>query len=80
MVMFKYTAQGTDNSIKEGVLDETDKAAAARSLMMQGLRPLEIKPHKSDRKKQLSLPVLQLGKNKITRADIDFSLDRYPCS
>lgn len=72
MVMFKYTAQGTDNSIKEGVLDETDKAAAARSLMMQGLRPLEIKPHKSDRKKQLSLPVLQLGKNKITRADIDF--------
>jgi general secretion pathway protein F len=72
MVMFKYTAQGTDNSIKEGVLDEPDKTAVARSLMLQGLRPLEIKPHKSDRKKQLSLPVLQLGKNKITKADIDF--------
>jgi len=72
MVMFKYTAQDKDNSVKEGVLDEPDKAAVARSLMLQGLRPLEIKPHKADRKKQFSLPVLQLGKNKITKADIDF--------
>jgi general secretion pathway protein F len=72
MVMFKYTAQDKDNSVKEGVLDEPDKAAVARNLILQGLRPLEIKSHKSDRKKQFSLPVLQLGKNKITKADIDF--------
>ena len=72
MAMFEYTALDTDNSVKEGMLDEPDKAAAARHLMLQGLRPLEIKPHKSDRKKQFSLPVLQLGKNKITKADIDF--------
>ncbi len=72
MAMFKYTALDAGNTLNEGVLDEADKAAAARHLMMQGLRPIEIKPYRPGQKRQFSLPVLQFGKNKITRADIDF--------
>lgn len=72
MAMFKYTALDTGNTLKEGILDEANKAAAARHLMMQGLRPLEIKSYRSGQKRQFSLPTLQLGKNKITRTDIDF--------
>ena len=70
--MFKYTALDAENSIKEGVIDGTDKTAAAQSLIRQGLRPLQIKGYKAEKKKGFSLPDLQIGKNKITRADIDF--------
>lgn len=72
MGMFKYTALDAENSITEGVIDEADKTTAAQSLMRQGLRPLQIKGYRAEKKKRFSLPGLQLGKNKITRADIDF--------
>ncbi len=70
MSLFKYTALDQQNTVKSGVVDEFDKAAAAKRLMRQGLRPLDIQRHTESKKFSLSLDIFR--KNKITKTDIDF--------
>ena len=73
MALFKYTALDSSNAVKEGVLEVDDKSAAAKKLMVQGLRPLEVKPYSSKAGIQISLPAfLAFRRNKITRMEIDF--------
>lgn len=73
MPLFKYTAIDGKNVVKEGVLDEEDKAAALKRLMVQGLRPLELKRHSKGQEKQLSMPdFLRFRRKKISRLEIDF--------
>lgn len=70
MSLFKYSALEADNKIRKGVIEEIDKSSAARRLMAQGLRPLEIKPHKEEKK--LSFSLNHFASKKLTRTDIDF--------
>lgn len=73
MPLYKYAAVDGKNDFKEGVLEGADKAAAAKRLMSQGLRPLEIKPHSQGRGKQFQLGnIFSFAQKKITRTDIDF--------
>ncbi|OKY73842.1 MAG: hypothetical protein BM485_16335 [Desulfobulbaceae bacterium DB1] len=73
MPIFKYKAVDGDRSIKEGVLEEADKETAAKKLMKQGLRPLEIKAYTPASGRQLRLPAfLDFHRGKITRLEIDF--------
>jgi len=70
MSLFSYTALEANNQIKKGVIEEIDQKSAARYLMAQGLRPLEIKAHVAEKKISFSLP--KFGKNKLSKTDIDF--------
>jgi general secretion pathway protein F len=70
MSLFKYSAIGPANEIKEGVLEESNKEAAARKLMLQGLRPLEIRSHQKATRTRLSLQQFRL--DRVNKADIDF--------
>jgi general secretion pathway protein F len=70
MSLYSYSALDGTGSVKRGVIEEIDKSAAARQLMGQGLRPLEIKPHRPAKQFSLSLPAF--GKNKLTKTDLDF--------
>ncbi len=73
MALFKYTALDGKDTVKEGVLEETDQATALKKLMAQGLRPLELKAYKKGQGKQLSMPnFLWFRKKKISRLEIDF--------
>jgi|GEM_PF-263729 len=73
MPLFKYKALDNENTVKEGVVEETDKTAAAKKLMLQGFRPLEIRPYTPGSKNQISLPdFLNFKRDKITRQEIDF--------
>lgn len=72
MALFKYSALGPENQLREGILEELDKAAVARKLMLQGLRPLEIRPHQEDGRARLSFSLGRLQHSKITKKDIDF--------
>ena len=73
MPLFKYTAMDGSNAMKEGVVEDIDKPAAARKLMLQGFRPLEIRPYSPDSRKEISLPqFLHFRSHKITRLEIDF--------
>jgi general secretion pathway protein F len=72
MAPYKYSALGPENELKEGVLEETDKAAVARKLMLQGLRPLEIRPHREAGGTRFSLSLEQLRRDRITKGDIEF--------
>lgn len=70
MNLYSYSALDSANSVKRGTIEEIDKAAAARRLMTQGLRPLEIKPYRASRKFNLSFKAF--NRNKLTKTDIDF--------
>jgi type II secretory pathway component PulF len=70
MSLFRYSALEADNKIRKGVIEEIDKSSAARRLMSQGLRPLEIREHKEGKK--LSISLGQFSSKKMTRADIEF--------
>lgn len=70
MGLYDYTAVDAGNQVKEGTLDVADTAAAAKKLMMQGLRPIEIRQHSGDKKTSLSLDLFR--SKKITRTDITF--------
>ncbi|MCK9294779.1 MAG: type II secretion system F family protein [Desulfobulbaceae bacterium] len=73
MPLFKYTALDSENAVKEGVVEETDKAAAAKKLMQQGIRPLEIRSYTPGSKMQLSLPhFLHFTRDRISRVEINF--------
>lgn len=73
MALFKYTAVDTKNAVKEGVIEEADKGAAAKRLIKKGLRPLEISPHSLNKGKQITLPgFLKFREGKITSQEIDF--------
>ncbi len=70
MNLYDYTALEHDNTLAEGVLEDIDKAAVAKRLIMQGLRPLEIHPHTKTGKSSLFLEKFRTSK--VTRTDINF--------
>ena len=70
MNLYNYTALDQENSVTEGVIEDLDKAAVARRLIMQGLRPLEINPH--TRAGKPSFFVERFRISKVTRSDINF--------
>ncbi|MDD5758546.1 MAG: type II secretion system F family protein [Desulfobulbaceae bacterium] len=70
MSLYSYSALDAGNNVKRGIIEEIDKAAAARRLLGQGLRPLEIKPQKAGSKAVFSFDSFR--KNKLTKADLDF--------
>ncbi len=70
MSLFSYTAIDSANAVRKGVIDGLDRQAAAKALMSQGLRPLEVKIHHEGRKLNINLGFLR--KNKLTKTDIDF--------
>ncbi|MCK5228639.1 MAG: type II secretion system F family protein, partial [Desulfobulbaceae bacterium] len=70
MGLYDYKAVGAGNQVKEGTLDVADTAAAAQKLMMQGLRPIEIKQHTKGKRASFSLD--RLRRKEITRTDIIF--------
>lgn len=70
MNLYSYSALDAKNIVKRGTVEEIDKASAARRLMTQGLRPLEIKPYRASRKVNLSLKGFR--RSKLTKTDIDF--------
>ncbi|MDA8163807.1 MAG: type II secretion system F family protein [Desulfobacteraceae bacterium] len=72
MALYKYRALGAENDLREGVLEEIDKMAVARKLMLQGLRPLEIRPHREGGRSRLALSFKGFGQDKITKKDIEF--------
>lgn len=71
MSLFNYSALDYENTLKEGVMDGTDKAMVAHKLLSRGLRPLEIKPH-AERKKSALASIELFKREKITRSDIEF--------
>lgn len=70
MPLFKYSALDLTNTVKEGVIEGTDKAMAARKLLQQGLRPVSIRPHAEAKSSLFSIELFQ--RKKLTRTDIDF--------
>jgi len=70
MSLYSYTALDSTNATKKGVLEEIDKVSAARRLMRQGLRPLEIKEHRHASKSPISLKFFE--RKKLTKTDIEF--------
>jgi len=70
MSLYSYTALDSSNTTKKGVLEEADKLSAARRLMRQGLRPLEIKEHRDVAKSPINLKLFE--RKKLTKTDIEF--------
>lgn len=70
MSLFRYNALQADNTIKKGVIEEIDQKSAAKRLMAQGLRPLEIRRLAADKKRAFTLP--KFRREKLTKTDIDF--------
>jgi len=68
--LFNYKALDSKNAVTQGVLEEKDRDAVAQRLMVQGLRPLEIKRHAEVRKFSISLGSLR--QEKISKSDIEF--------
>jgi general secretion pathway protein F len=69
MSLYSYTALTSQNELKNGILDDLNKEAISRRLIMQGLRPLDIRPYT---KTKASLSLDRFRRNRMTRADIDF--------
>ncbi len=73
MPLYKYTAVDNDNTVKEGVIEETDKDSAAKKLILQGIRPIEIKAYTPGQKKRVALPnIFSFQREKISRMEIEF--------
>ena len=74
MGQFKYTALDANNQTQDGVLEAVDQESAAKLLMQQGLRPLDIRRHRQggfDLPRGFGLQ-LRFRQEKLTRADIEF--------
>jgi general secretion pathway protein F len=69
MSLYSYSALTSQNEIKNGIIDDLNKEAVSRRLIMQGLRPLAIHPYT---KTKASLSLDRFRRSKMTRADIDF--------
>jgi len=69
MSLYSYSALTVNNEIKNGIIDDIDKETVSRRLIMQGLRPLAIRPYTKD-KTFLSLD--RFRRNKVTKTDIEF--------
>jgi general secretion pathway protein F len=72
MALFKYSALGPANEMNERILEDADKGAVARKLMLQGLRPLEIQPHQEAGRSRVSLSLAQFRRDRVTKGDIEF--------
>ena len=77
MGQFKYTALDADNQAQDGVLDAPDQESAARRLMQQGLRPLNIRRLGGGLGHSLGLPKgvglrFRFRQERLNRADIEF--------
>ncbi|MFZ5765952.1 MAG: type II secretion system F family protein [Thermodesulfobacteriota bacterium] len=73
MPLFKYKVAEGNRSIREGVVEEADREAAARKLMLQGLRPLEIAPYSGKGGKKIRLPTFfDRQGGKISTMEIEF--------
>ena len=70
MSLYRYSALDSSNAIKKGVVEDIDKASAARRLMGQGLRPLEIKEHQDEIKSAINFDFLK--RKKLNKTDIEF--------
>lgn len=70
MSFYSYSALDAANTVKRGIIEEIDKAAAAKRLMGMGLRPLEIKPHRVS--KPVGFSLQSFRRNKMTKTDLDF--------
>ena len=70
MSLYSYTALDSSNAVRKGVVEEVDKNVAAKRLMSQGLRPLEIKEYREAKK--IPSPLKVFGNKKLSRTDIDF--------
>lgn len=71
MSLYKYTAIDSKNATVDGVLEAGDKHMVAERLMMQGLRPLDIRSYQETKK--ISFSIFQkFRQHKLTRSDIDF--------
>ncbi|OGQ97039.1 MAG: hypothetical protein A2521_14580 [Deltaproteobacteria bacterium RIFOXYD12_FULL_57_12] len=69
MGLYNYSALNAENAVVEGVLEENDETAVARRLMLQGLRPLEIRQRSPAK---MTLPLARFRSQKISTADINF--------
>ena len=69
MSLYNYVAVTAANEIKKGVLEESDKDAAAKKLMQSGLRPLEIR---RAQQAKASFSLDRFRQDKVTRGDVDF--------
>ncbi|MFZ5774072.1 MAG: type II secretion system F family protein [Thermodesulfobacteriota bacterium] len=75
MGRFKYTALAADGKPQEGEIEAADQEDAARSLMVQGLRPLAIQRLRQGGLAGVELaPLLglRLRGERLNRADLDF--------
>lgn len=71
MNLFKYVAIDKNHATVDGVLEGTDKQVVAERLIMQGLRPLTIKPYEKTKISSKSF-LAGFRQHKLTRVDIDF--------
>ena len=69
MSLYSYSALNVNNEIKNGIVDDIDKETVSRRLIMQGLRPLAIRPYTKDK---TSLSLDRFRRNKVTKTDIEF--------
>jgi len=71
MALYKYSALDGANQVREGVLDDVDKTAVARRILVQGLRPIEInRVRETGKRGSFTWP--QFGRDRISKADIEF--------
>ena len=69
MSLYSYSALNVNNEIKNGIVDDIDKETVSRHLIMQGLRPLAIRPYTKDK---TSLSLDRFRRNRVTKTDIEF--------
>lgn len=69
MSLYSYSALDSHNELKNGIIDDINTKAVSKRLIMQGLRPLEIRPYT---KAKASITFNRFRRNKLTKADIDF--------
>jgi general secretion pathway protein F len=69
MSLYSYSALDSRNELKNGILDDANTEAVTRRLIMQGLRPLEIRPYT---KAKAAITLNRFRRNTLTKTDIDF--------
>ena len=71
MASFKYSAIDGDNILQNGILEAMDQDTAAKRLIQQGLRPVDIRHQRQAASSALGLK-FNFGREKLKRSDIDF--------
>ncbi|HIJ78340.1 MAG: type II secretion system F family protein [Desulfobulbaceae bacterium] len=71
MASFKYSALDHDNVLRNGILEAIDRDSAAKTLVRQGLRPVDIRRQPQTAAGGLGLK-FRFGRQKLKRNDIDF--------